>query len=279
MIFDETFRRRLETLKRLVARALAGRGGSGRSPFRERGGRVEFAGHRGYAPGDDAGAVDWAAYARLEALVVKEFEAPKEAQLLLLLDRSGSMRLLGKEEAALRIAAALGWLGLAAGARVAVVSRDGGGRPVEGAERFPEILEAMEKIPPSSSADLDVAAARVRAAGGGRRTAVLLSDLYEAEAAARAISRLRGRFGQVVCLHVVAEEELTPPPGARALLRDAETGEEIALDLTAEARAGFIRAADRFLRERQALCARHGARYVRVSPADDLLEAVGRALP
>ena len=61
LIFDEEFRARLEVLKRIVARALAGRGGAGRSPLRDRGGRVEFAGHRAYVAGDDARTVDWGA--------------------------------------------------------------------------------------------------------------------------------------------------------------------------------------------------------------------------
>lgn len=278
MIFDEEFRNRLEVLKRLVARALAGRGGGGRSLLRDRGGRVEFASHRAYVPGDDARSVDWAAYARLEALVVKEFEAPREGDLLLVVDRSASMAAFGKDAAALRLAAALGWLGLAAGARVACASRGGASRWMSAHERFPELLDALERTPAGGTADLPGAVARAPAPGTGRRTSFVLSDFYEAEGMARAAAALARRSAAVVCVHVVAPEELRPPDGAAVRLRDAESGETLDVALTSGARARFREAAEAFLVDRAAVAARHGARLARVGPGDDLVLAVERVL-
>ncbi|MHC4342319.1 MAG: DUF58 domain-containing protein [Planctomycetota bacterium] len=276
MIFDEEFRRRLEVLKRIVARALAGRGGAGRSPLHERGGRVEFAGHRAYVAGDDAGTIDWSAYARLEALVVKEFEAPREAHLLCVLDRSGSMECFGKDEAALRTAAALGWLGLASGARVACTSCGGASHWITAAERFPELLEALELTPAGGEADLPRAVQRARPTGTGRRTAVIFSDLYEAEPAARAIAALRRRSDTVICAHVIAPQELRAPPEPALLLRDAETEDTVRIELTDRARDRFAEAAASFVAERAGLATRHGARLARLDPADDLVDAVER---
>jgi uncharacterized protein (DUF58 family) len=278
VIFDEEFRRRLEVLKRLVAKALAGRGGAGRSPLVERGGRVEFGGHRAYAPGDEARSVDWNAYARLEALVVKEFEAPKEAHLLLVLDRSGSMRCFGKDAAALRLAAALGWLGLAAGARVACTSSHGGSPWITAPERFPELLGALERTPADGTADLPAAVERAPPLGTGRRTAVVLSDLYEAGPGARAVAALRRRAESVVCAHVVAPEELRAPAAEALRLRDAESAELLEVRLDAAARARFAAAAEAFLADRAALAARHGARLSIVRPGDDLIAAVERVV-
>jgi uncharacterized protein (DUF58 family) len=278
VVFDEEFRQRLEVLKRLVAKALAGRGGSGRSKLVERGGRVEFAGHRPYAPGDEAKTIDWNAYARLEMLVVKEFEAPKEAHLLLVLDRSGSMGCFGKDAAALRLAAALGWLGLAAGARVACTSNRGASPWLTEEERFPELLAALERTPADGVADLPSAVERAPPLGTGRRTAVVLSDLYEAEPAARAVAALRRRADAVVCAQVLAAEEVRVPAGEAFRLRDAETQETIEVRLDAAARARFQAAAEAFLAERAALAARHGARLCRVQPGDDLIAAVERVV-
>ncbi len=276
VVFDEEFRRRLEVLKRLVAKALAGRGGSGRSKLVERGGRVEFAGHRPYAPGDEAKTIDWNAYARLETLVVKEFEAPKEAHLLLVIDRSGSMDCFGKDAAALRLAAALGWLGLAAGARVACTSARGASPWLTAQERFPELLHALDKIPAEGVADLPAAVERAPALGTGRRTAVLLSDLYEAEPAARAVAALRRRADSVVCAHVLSKEEVRVPAGEGFRLRDAETGEIVEVRLDAAGRDRFHAAAEAFVKDREALAARHGARHCRVEPDGDLIAAVER---
>jgi uncharacterized protein (DUF58 family) len=276
VVFDDEFRQRLEVLKRLVAKALAGRGGSGRSKLVERGGRVEFAGHRPYAPGDEAKTIDWNAYARLETLVVKEFEAPKEAHLLLVTDRSASMSLFGKDAAALRLAAALGWLGLAAGARVACTSSRGASPWLTAQERFPELLRALEQIPADGLADLPAAVERAPALGTGRRTAVVLSDLYEAEPAARAVAALRRRADAVVCAHVLAKEEVRVPAGEGFRLKDAETGERVEVRLDAGARDRFHAAAEAFLKDREALAARHGARLCRVEPDGDLIAAVER---
>jgi len=277
-IFDPEFRRRLEVLKRIVARALAGRGGAGRAPLAERGGRVEFAGHRPYAAGDDARSIDWAAYARLETLVVKEFEAPREAHLLIVLDRSGSMRCFGKDEAALRLAAALGWLGLAAGARVACTARDLASPWLTAPERFPELLAALEKAASGGTADLPAAVERAPPLGTGRRTAVVLSDLYEAEPAARAVGALRRRLGTVVCAHLVAPDELRAPADGALLLRDAETGEVLPVRLDDARRAQFRAAGEAFLQERAQMAARHGARLTRVAPGDDLIAAVEKVI-
>jgi len=276
--FDEEFRRRLEVLKRLVARALAGRGGGGRAPLAERGGRVEFAGHRAYTPGEDVSAVDWSAYARLETLVVKEFQAPRESQLLLLLDRSGSMALFGKDAAALRLAAALGWLGLASGARVACASRAAASRWLASPERFPDLLDSLEKLPEGGGADLAAAVQKAPPHGTGPRTCVLLSDLYEAEPAERALAALRSKSATVACVHLLAREELQPPLANAVRLTDAESGETLDVALTREARARFAGEAERFCAERASLAARHGARLVRVAPGDDLIAAVERVL-
>jgi uncharacterized protein (DUF58 family) len=261
-----------------VARALAGRGGAGRSPLQERGGRVEFAGHRPYASGDEVRSIDWSVYARLEALVVKEFEAPREAHLLLVLDLSGSMTCFGKDEAALRVAAALGWLGLAAGARVACCSRAGSSPWLTAQERFPELIAALEKLPRGGTADLPAAVERAPALGTGRRTAVLFSDLYEAEPAARALGALCRRAGTVVAAHLVAPAELRAPEGAAAALRDAESDEVLRVRLDAAMRARFHAEADAFLSARETLAAGHGARLCRLAPQDDLLAAVERVV-
>jgi uncharacterized protein (DUF58 family) len=276
VIFDQDFRRRLEVLKRIVARALAGRGGAGRSPLRDRGGRVEFASHRAYVPGDDASVIDWNVYGRLETLVVKEFEAPREAQLLLLLDRSDSMGLFGKDAAAVRTAAALGWLALAAGARVACAARGGASAWITATERFPELLDALEKLPVGGAAELPAAVERAPVMGTGRRTVVLFSDLYEAEPAARALAALRKRVSTVVCAHVIAPEELRAPDEPALILRDAESGESVQVRLDTRSRAAFHDAAERFQNERAELAVRHGARLVQVAPGTDLVLSVER---
>ena len=252
LIFDEEFRARLEVLKRIVARALAGRGGAGRSPLRDRGGRVEFGGHRAYVPGDDARTVDWAAYARLETLVVKEFEAPRESQMLLVCDRSASMDCFDKDAAALRLAAALGWIGLATGARVACCSRGGASPWITAPERFGELVRVLEKLPMGGEADLPAALEQAPPLGTGRRTAILLSDFYEAEPLARALAVLGKRASNVIGVHLLSDEELRAPADAVVRLEDAESGEVVELEIGGAVRESYRDRAESFLAERLA---------------------------
>ncbi len=277
-VFDPEFRRRLEVLRQVVARALAGRGGAGRSPLHERGGRVEFAGHRAYASGDDVRSIDWNAYARLGAYVIKEFEAPREAQLLLLLDRSASMEQFGKRASMLRLAAGLGWLGLVAGARVCCATAAAATRWIAAPEHVQELLDAIEKLPPQSVADLPGAVERAPRGGSGRKTIVLLSDLYEGDAFARALALVARRGATVLCAQVVAADELRAPAHAALSLVDAESGETLDVSLDDAARARFHAAAEGFLADRLAVATRHGARLVRISPGDDLVDSVAQVL-
>ncbi len=59
------------------------------SPFR--GGAVEFAQHRSYAPGDELRYIDWRLVARTDHYHVKQFEVTTNLRGYLLLDGSGSM--------------------------------------------------------------------------------------------------------------------------------------------------------------------------------------------
>ena len=53
---------------------------------------LDFAEHRGYEPGDDLRRVDWRVFARTDRYYVKQFEADSNANLVVALDVSSSMR-------------------------------------------------------------------------------------------------------------------------------------------------------------------------------------------
>ncbi len=84
-----------------------------------RGGSLEFAQHREYAPGDDPRYVDWKAFARTGRLQLKQFEDETNLVLYLVVDVSASMNYRGpkadwsKREYAASLAASLAWLAMA----------------------------------------------------------------------------------------------------------------------------------------------------------------------
>src|SRR2546425_2821429 len=104
---------RLDNLTVITRKAMAtGRPGRRRSPLA--GSSMEFADYRRYAPGDDFRRIDWRAYARLERLFLRVFEAEENLTVTILIDCSDSMQHGGPSKASLAssIAAALAYVAL-----------------------------------------------------------------------------------------------------------------------------------------------------------------------
>src|SRR5881275_1315139 len=104
---------RLDSLALLTRRPMAsGRPGRRRSPLA--GASMEFADYRRYAPGDDFRRIDWRAYARLERLFLRVFEAEENLTVTLLIDCSDSMYSGNPAKASLAVglAAALAYVAL-----------------------------------------------------------------------------------------------------------------------------------------------------------------------
>ena len=119
--FTPEFLAQLERLSLLSRRSFRGSiKGERRSP--RRGHSVEFADYRAYGHGDDLRYVDWNIYGRLERLHVKLFVDEEDLCLHLVVDASASMTSAtpSKLDYAVRVAAALGFVGLANHERVGV---------------------------------------------------------------------------------------------------------------------------------------------------------------
>lgn len=224
--FDAAFLRSLESLMLAVGRLRAGGDGGRRGG--PRGGRVEFAGHRPYSPGDEVRFVDWAAYARTGRLVVKQFDREDRVELLLVVDDSASMGVGPTGRAAARLALALGRLSLVSGDGVSVRSTSGrvGSGRVEGRERWAELAQVLRGLDWAGPTDLAGALRRLPRRSLGTRAVVLVSDLLAADDGRQAVEALRaaGDLVHVLCLR--DPSALDPPLDERLLVVDAETGEE-----------------------------------------------------
>src|SRR6266851_9278018 len=87
---DASTLQRLDTLALITRKSMAtGRSGRRRSPLA--GSSMEFADYRRYAAGDDFRRIDWRAYARLERLFMRVFEAEENITVTILVDCSDSM--------------------------------------------------------------------------------------------------------------------------------------------------------------------------------------------
>ncbi|MFQ5577375.1 MAG: DUF58 domain-containing protein, partial [Anaerolineae bacterium] len=140
LLFDEPFMRQLEQLS-LVARRIRSGHFRGERRSAKRGQSVEFADYRNYVRGDDLRALDWNIYARLERPFIKLFEEEVDQTVHILFDASASMDWPPRPPEhhkwtyARRLAAALGYIALAANDRLTVAGLAEEGPVVWGPER------------------------------------------------------------------------------------------------------------------------------------------------
>src|SRR5947209_16110193 len=152
--FSSEFLAQLERLALLSRRTFRGRvRGERRSP--RRGHSVEFCDYRAYGVGDDLRYVDWNIYGRLDRLHVKLFVDEEDLCLHLLLDASASMDFgrPTKLEYGMKLAAALGFVGLVGLERVGVgILRERaaeGWAPMRGRNQFPALLDFLTNVVPA----------------------------------------------------------------------------------------------------------------------------------
>ena len=200
--------RRLEIAPRRPVAGLYA--GQRRSPRTAR--SPEFADFRPYAGGDDLRQVDWAAYARLERLLVRLHVAEDETALNLVLDASLSMSLgrPSKLECARTLAGALGMVAAAGMDRVAVGAfgrpgehtRHGRGRQsLRSAQTFMGDLEASGAVTPEG---LNLAWLRPG-------ITIVISDFLVEGDWAPAFAGLRARRQEPVCWQLLTPEDREPP--------------------------------------------------------------------
>ena len=266
--FDETFLRRLETLRLVTKRASLGQLRAERRSRRV-GAGIEFADHRDYAAGDDLRVLDWNLYGRMERLLVRLFEEDEDLAIDVLVDASASMGVGAppKLDLAARIGAALAYVGLANLDRVAVTTMDetlaAGLPPARGKAHILRVLRFLEDVRAEGRTSLAAAtrAFLARHQRHRRGLVVLISDFYDPDGYREALDLLRyGRF-EIVVVQISAPEEAHPALRGDLTVRDVETGEERDVTISAQALAAYerrhaalVRGLDGFCRERAIPC-------------------------
>ncbi len=244
------------------------RGGPG-SGFRE---------HRAYHESDPLRAVDWAAFARTDTLVVKEFDAEESLDLVVVQDRSASMRGAAATCAA-KLTAALGALALGHMERVRVLPT-GGSRPAEafsGRARMPDLLASVEDSAAGGTDLLGALSARLPRTGGGG-LAFVISDFFDPSGATRALSFLLAHRYRVRAILIEDPTALAPPPRGPARLVDAETGATLRLDITRPSIGLYEKALRARADGLAAFCRRTGTGFLRVRAQKPFFEIARECL-
>jgi uncharacterized protein (DUF58 family) len=278
-LFDPDFLKRLDELS-IVSRRVSTGQAKGERRTNRKGSGVEFVDYRPYTVGDDLRYVDWNIYSRLDKLLLKLYVEEEDMCLHLLVDGSGSMGFGNppKLDYAIRVAAALGYIGLTNLERVALglltndVTRML--RPLRGRGQILPIMDFLAGVEAGGPTALNHSLARYALRSRMPGVAVVLTDLLDAGGYVDGLKALLQRRFDVVLLHVVSEDELEPELQGDLTLVDAEggTAREVSVDRWAleryqERLAQHFEAAERF-------CTRHGIDYLRTSTAMPFQELI-----
>ncbi len=292
-LLEPGFLRKLERIALGAERAPTARM-QGERRSNRRGASLEFADYRDYTAGDDLRYVDWKAYARLERLFVKLFVAEEDMGIHLLLDVSESMNYGGpdgetpvqttKFSFARKAVAALGYVGLLRYDRVGVtgfaqgnpLSRlvSSGRTPtLRGRRAVPELFGYLQAMRPGGRTDFSAAlqdyARRAQSSG----VCVVVSDFMDPNWE-KGVKALLARRFQVVLLHVLSSEEISPTLVGDLRLVDAETGDAREVSVTPELLTRYQAALTAFCGRLETVAAKYGMEYLRVStdaPVEELL--------
>ncbi len=214
---------------------------AGQHPTPQRGQSVEFRDFRQYMPGDEVGDVDWKVYGRTDKLYVRIYEHETELAVTILIDASASMAYRGsttdsKFDLACRLAGAISFVVMNQQDRIAVgYCRDGltgFQRKSSSLSQLIGMLDSMERQLPDGRADLPRAIQQVGGKLGRGQILILISDLWDDQAAIlKAASQITHRGSEVIVFHVLHDDELKLPNTSDAMFIDSESRQRIRLNI------------------------------------------------
>ncbi|MEZ6197704.1 MAG: DUF58 domain-containing protein [Planctomycetota bacterium] len=229
-LLDPAFMARLERIE-LIARRLQTGEARGDVTTRRRGPGSLFREHKNYSQGDDVRFVDWNVYSRLGELLVKQFDADENLDLTLYVDASGSMDFgqRRKLDFALRIAAIVGYIGLARQASVRLLflprrAGEDGGAIFFGKRRVQPFLTALDaRREARGGTDF---LREFRAAAGSRRgrgLAIVISDFFSETGYEKGLDFLLHAGYRVGAVQVLDVLDARPDLDGRLRLADLES--------------------------------------------------------
>lgn len=197
---------------------------------------MEFMDYREYSMGDDLRYLDWKAYGRLDRLYIKEFSAETNLSVHVLVDTSASMyQSIDRVKAKFAVTFAHGLASafttkyhavrlstFSDTASVPIVIRSSGRK--SGSLR--RVFETMEFRGRTSFArSISRYAANIRPGD----IVVLISDFFDPEYE-RALRTIRARRSDLMCVHMLSDEELRPAMTGSMTLLDVETSQSVEVD-------------------------------------------------
>jgi uncharacterized protein (DUF58 family) len=274
---------RLDNLVLITRRAMAtGRPGRRRSPLA--GSSMEFADYRRYAPGDDFRRIDWRAYARLDRLFLRLFEAEENLTVTVLIDCSASMQYGDPSKASLAVvlAAALVYIALKSEESVVIgafSNRLTAHRRVgTGTNAIWAVGEFLDRLPQARSTDLNRALHDLGRVVHGPGLTIVISDFLSVggyQAGLRSVRQLRQ---EVALLQILAPDEIEPRVQGDWHLRDSEGNDGVDISITPPVLEAYQRRLLAYLQELTSFAHAHAMMHTMIPSDTSLIEVVQRVL-
>jgi len=183
-----------------------------------------------------------------------------------MLDTSASMQ--GpKLDYVRQLAAALGWVALGQGDRVAIAALSDRlahySPPRRGRGAAQTLFRVLEEVHPEGATDLTRA---VRATPRQQGTGIvwLFTDMLYADGSDAALRQLRARGNEVHAFHVLSPADLRPDLSGDVVLVDAESGQELVMSVDEEVLDTYESTVWAWAEEMRHTCARLGVGYTRL---------------
>ena len=258
-LLDPQFLAKLEQLELASRKIFLGRL-KGERRSKRRGQSVEFMDFRNYVVGDDLRFLDWNLFARLDRLFLRLFLEEEDLHFHILIDNSLSMDFgtPTKLDCAVRLAAALGFVGLMNLERVGVgVLRERvaeGWPPTRGRHQVNTLLNFLGGVEPVGGTGLNEALASYATRSRQAGLAVIISDLLDPAGYEAGVRALLERRFDVHLVHVLAPEEMSPEIVGDLRLLDRETGETRDLSMDGDAVRAYRERLRQFLDRAETFC-------------------------
>jgi uncharacterized protein (DUF58 family) len=219
--------------------------------------------------------------------VFKQFRSEEDPIVRVLLDRSLSLSIGSPSKLwlAKRIAAATGYLGLKAGARVQLLCApnvDGGSLQWFDARRGQHslhgFLKQLDGTEPLGETHLATWVRDVVLACKRPGFLLIVSDFFDPEPVLRELDLARGQGHEIALCQVLAAEEYDPDFDGDVQLLDTETGQRIELTLDQAALDSYVKALLDLFERLRAWSKQRGQGYARVSTDGDLVGAMKRVV-
>lgn len=273
ILLDEATRRKFDQLMLTASKVRAG-AIKGERRSNKRGTSIEFADYRNYAPGDDLRRLDWNVYARLERPYVKLYEDEEDLAVHVILDASASMDYPTDESEpthhkflfARRLFAGLAYIALINNDRVMLTVLHSGEMehfgPSRGRSQTVAMLKYAHSLKPNGVTDLNIALKDYATRANRPGLTIVISDMFSASGYLDGLNALLGRGHEVVLLHVLAPEEITPPLTGDLRLIDVESGQAQEVSLDAGIRDLYMQRLESWRDEIRRECSRRGVHYL-----------------